>query len=207
MSRADRRGPRGGRSPGLPGTNLLPPSFKLRSSERDGGRIKRQHHPPRSPLQRLAIGQLSEERADQLRGLQRGRDALALLKTIRRCQGQRAVLASGEQGCGLGPGAAVADRTKESRSLDVFRGGLQTLWQSSQPRRRQPRTRTGKRTRLDPFEADVALIKGWLEEEPLLGSRELMELLVAHNPQRYSDRQLRTLQQPRGEDQECRGQP
>jgi hypothetical protein len=176
-------------------TNLFQPSFKLKSSERDGGRIKRQHHPPRTPLQRLlATGQLSEERADQLRELQRGSDPLALLETIRRCQGQLAVLASGEQGSGLGPGAAVADRTQESRSLEVFLGDLQTLWHSSQPRRRKPRTRTGKRTRPDPFETDVALIESWLEEEPLLGSRELMERLVAHNPQHYSERQMRTLQ-------------
>ena len=176
-------------------TNLFQPSFKLKSSERDGGRIKRQHHPPRTPLQRLlATGQVSEERADQLRELQRGSDPLVLLKTIRRCQGRLAVLASGEQGTGLGPGAAVGDRTQEIRSLEVFLGDLQTLWQSSQPRRRKPRTRTGKRTRPDPFEADVALIEGWLQAEPLLGSRELMERLVAHNPQRYSDRQMRSLQ-------------
>lgn len=151
-------------------TNLFQPSFKLKSSERDGGRIRRQHHPPRTPL--------------QLRQLQRGSDPLALLETIRRCQGQLAVLAIGEQGSGLGPGAAVADRTQESRSLEVFLGDLQTLWQSSQPRRRKPRTRPGKRTRPDPFEADVTLIEGWLEEEPLLGSRQLMERLVAHDPQR-----------------------
>ena len=176
-------------------TNLFQPSFKLKSSEREGGRIKRQHHPPRTPLQRLlATGQMSEERADQLRELQRGSDPLVLLETIRRCQGRLAVLASGEQGTGLGPGAAVGDRTQESRSLEVFLGDLQTLWQSSQPRRRKPRTRTGKRTRPDPFEADVALIEGWLQAEPLLGSRGLMERLVAHNPQRYSERQMRTLQ-------------
>jgi len=176
-------------------TNLFQPSFKLKSSERDGGRIKRQHHPPRTPLQRLlATGQMSEERADQLRELQRGSDPLVLLETIRRCQGRLAVLASCEQGTGLGPGAAVGDRTQESRSLEVFLGDLQTLWQSSQPRRRKPRTRTGKRTRPDPFEADVALIEGWLQAEPLLGSRGLMERLVAHNPQRYSERQMRTLQ-------------
>jgi hypothetical protein len=55
-------------------------------------------------------------------------------------------------------------------------------------------TRTGKRTRPDPFEADVALIEGWLQAEPLLSSRELLERLVDHNPQRYSDRQRRSLQ-------------
>jgi len=31
-------------------TNLFQPSFKLKSSVREGGRIKRQHHPPRTPL-------------------------------------------------------------------------------------------------------------------------------------------------------------
>jgi hypothetical protein len=176
-------------------TNLFQPSFKLKSSERDGGRIKRQHHPPRTPLQRLlATGQVSEEKTAQLRELQRRTDPLVLLETIRRCQGQLALLANGEQDAGLGPGAGGADRTSESRSLEVFLGDLQTLWHSSQPRRRKPRTRTGKRSRPDPFEADVALIEEWLEAEPLLGSRALMKRLVAHDPERYSDRQMRTLQ-------------
>jgi hypothetical protein len=176
-------------------TNLFQPSFKLKSSERDGGRIKRQHHPPRTPLQRLlATGQVSEEKTAQLRELQRRTDPLVLLETIRRCQGQLALLASGEQDAGLGPGAGGADRSSESRSLEVFLGDLQTLWHASQPRRRKPRPRTGKRTRPDPFEAEVALIEGWLEAEPLLGSRALMERLVAHDPERYSDRQMRTLQ-------------
>ena len=45
-------------------TNLFQPSFKLKSSERDGGRIKRQHHPPRMPLQRLInSGALTLEQA------------------------------------------------------------------------------------------------------------------------------------------------
>ena len=176
-------------------TNLFQPSFKLKSSERDGGRIKRQHHPPRTPLQRLlAAGQLSDERAAQLRELQRGSDPLALLETIRRCQGQLAVLASGEQGAGLGPGAGGGDRRDESQSLEVFLGDLQTLWQTSQPRRRRPRPRTGKRSRPDPFEPDVGLIEGWLQAEPMLSSRVLMDRLIAHDPERYSERQMRTLQ-------------
>lgn len=40
----------------------------------------------------------------------------------------------------------------------------------------------------------MALIEDWLEAEPLLGSRELMARVVAHDPERYSDRQMRTLQ-------------
>ena len=45
-------------------TNLFQPSFKLKSSVREGGRIKRQHHPPRTPLQQLLrTGVLSEQEA------------------------------------------------------------------------------------------------------------------------------------------------
>ena len=145
-------------------TNLFQPSFKLKSSERDGGRIKRQHHPPRTPLQRLlAAGQLSDERAAQLRELQRGSDPLALLETIRRCQGQLAVLASGEQGAGLGPGAGGGDRRDESRSLEVFLGDLQTLWQASQTTDRETvapgsvRTRRGGDRGLAAGRADAEL--------------------------------------------------
>jgi hypothetical protein len=43
-------------------TNLFQPSFKLKSRVREGGRIKRQHHPPRTPLQQqlLRTGVLSD---------------------------------------------------------------------------------------------------------------------------------------------------
>ena len=35
---------------------------------------------------------------------------------------------------------------------------------------------------------------GWVEAEPLLSSKELMQLLAADKPERSSDRQMRTLQ-------------
>ncbi len=67
--------------------NLFQPSFKLKTSERQGARIKRQHHPPRTPLQRLIkSGLLAQEHVDGLRDLQRISDPVVLLGTIRRCQ-------------------------------------------------------------------------------------------------------------------------
>jgi hypothetical protein len=46
--------------------NLFQPSFKLKSNERDGGRIKRQNHPPRTPQQRLIkSGALPQEQAER----------------------------------------------------------------------------------------------------------------------------------------------
>jgi hypothetical protein len=176
-------------------TNLFQPSFKLKSSERDGGRIKRQHHPPRTPLQRLlASGTLSEESAAHWRQLQQRSDPVALLTTIRRCQGQLAVLASGETGAGLQGAAAERDLAAENRSLEVFLGGLQTLWQNNQPRRRKSKPRTGKRTRPDPFEPDVERIEQWLQAEPHLSAKTVLARLIELNPQRYGERHLRTLQ-------------
>lgn len=176
-------------------TNLFQPSFKLKSSERDGGRIKRQHHPPRTPLQRLlASGTLSEETAAHWRQLQQRSDPVALLTTIRRCQGQLALLASGEHVSGLQGAAMERDLAAENRSLEVFLGGLQTLWQNNQPRRRKPKPRTGKRTRPDPFEPDVERIEQWLQAEPHLNAKTVLARLIELHPQRYGERHLRTLQ-------------
>ncbi len=176
-------------------TNLVQPSFKLKTNERQGARIKRQHHPPRTPLQRLInSGLLAQEHFGGLRDLQRSTDPVVLLGTIRRCQGQLAVLASGEQGSMNGSAQAERDLAAENMSLEVFLGGLQTLWHSSQPRRRKPKPRTGKRSRPDPFEPDVELIEEWLQAEPLIRAKTLMERLITHNPKRYGMHHLRTLQ-------------
>jgi len=176
-------------------TNLFQPSFKLKASERHGARIKRQHHPPRTPLQRLIkSGALPTEQAQALQDQQRRTDPVALLNTIRRCQGQLAVLASGDQNTRDQAGTAARDLAAENRSLEVFLGGLQTLWHSSQPRRRKPKPRSGKRSRPDPFEPDVEQIEAWLKAEPMLRGKELLERLIQHNPERYGKRHLRTLQ-------------
>ena len=176
-------------------TNLFQPSFKLKSSERDGGRIKRQHHPPRTPLQRLlASDTLSEETAAQWRQLQQRSDPVALLTTIRRCQGQLALLASGENGSGLQGAATERDLAAENRSLEMFLGGLQSLWQNNQPRRRKPKPRTGKRTRPDPFEQDVERIEQWLQAEPQVNAKTVLARLIDLHPQHYGEHHLRTLQ-------------
>ncbi|QPN56311.1 hypothetical protein I1E95_14640 [Synechococcus sp. CBW1107] len=132
--------------------------------------------------------------ATDLSRLQRRSDPVALLTTIRRCQGQLAVLASGEQGSALQASRTDRDLAAENRSLEVFLGGLQTLWQTNQPRRRKPKPRTGKRTRPDPFAADVERIEQWLQAEPQLQAKTLLERLIRHNPDHYGARHLRTLQ-------------
>lgn len=38
---------------------------------------------------------------------------------------------------------------------------------------------------MDPFEVHAALIPQWLEAEPDLGSQELLERLIAFDPEHY----------------------
>ena len=46
----------------------------------------------------------------------------------------------------------------------------------------------------DPFEPDVELNEQWLQAEPLISAKTLMERLIAHNTERYGECHLRTLQ-------------
>ena len=120
---------------------------------------------------------------------------MTLLETIRRCQAQLAVLASGEKAGQPGDGALLpVDPQAENRSLESFLSGLQLLWKDSQPRPKRAKPRTGKRTRVDPFEADAERIRKWLAEEPIVTPKELMERLIEQDPERYSMRHLRTMQ-------------
>ena len=50
------------------------------------------------------------------------------------------------------------------------------------------------RSRPDPFEGVWSEILGWLQNQPDVGAAELMDRLIRRYPDRYSRRQLRTLQ-------------
>jgi hypothetical protein len=152
-------------------TNLFQPSFKLKSSERDGGRIKRQHHPPRTPLQQL------------------------LLATMRSCQSRLALLISGQRASAMaGDPLSWQTPEEEKRELERFLQGLQALWRQSRPLQKKPKPRQGRRSRVDPFEAHADLIPQWLEAEADVGSQELLERLIALDPERYGPQHKRTLQ-------------
>ena len=54
--------------------------------------------------------------------------------------------------------------------------------------------RRGVRTRPDPFEGVWCEILDWLQQQPDAKAGELLDRLMARYPNRYSRRQLRTLQ-------------
>jgi hypothetical protein len=177
-------------------TNLFQPSFKLKSSVREGGRIKRVHHPPRTPLQQLLrSGMLSDLDAQELRALRKRCDPVALLATVRSCQSRLALLISGQHANAMA-GDPLAWQTPEAekRELERFLKGLQALWRQSRPLQKKPKPRQGRRSRVDPFESHAALIPQWLEAEPDVASKDLLERLIAMDPERYRPQHKRTLQ-------------
>lgn len=134
-------------------TNLNQPSFKLKETIREGAKLKRRHHPPRTPQQRLlALGTCRDSQQKAQEELQRSSDPVALLETVRRCQASLASLSAGQDHQEQRPRTGAVDpeqASKEQRTLSRFLRNLQLLWQESQPlpeprqkRRYTPRQRT-----------------------------------------------------------------
>jgi len=68
-------------------TNIYQPSFKLKETIREGARLKRRHHPPRTPQERLlALSQLRDAHqiAAALEELQRSSDPVAICSSCGR---------------------------------------------------------------------------------------------------------------------------
>jgi hypothetical protein len=107
-------------------TNLFQPSFKLKSSVREGARIKRQYHPPRPPLQQLLhTGVLSNQEIQDLRELRKRCDPVALLTTMRSCQGRLALLINGQRASAMaGDLLTWQPPEEEKRELEGLSAGF-----------------------------------------------------------------------------------
>ncbi|MFM7240243.1 MAG: transposase family protein [Cyanobium sp.] len=179
-------------------TNLYQPSFKLKETIREGAKLKRRHHPPRTPQQRLlALGQLRDAQQKALEEQQRSSDPVALLETVRRCQASLASLSVGQQHQEQRPRAGAVDPEqagKEQRTLSRFLRNLQLLWKESQPlpeprekRRYTPRQRT-------LFAEHQEQIEHWLEGEASMHATEILRRLMALAPGTYHEGQLRSME-------------
>ena len=104
-------------------------------------------------------------------------DPVALLHAIREAQAALVALSSPDHG-----------EPAQQDSLEQFLSQLPTLWQQGENRPTHvPRTRGPRhwRTRSDPFEGAWQDILGWLETEPDITARTILDRLCSH---------LRTLQ-------------
>ena len=137
---------------------------------------------------------LSDAEAQGLRELRKRCDPVALLATMRSCQSRLALLISGQRASAMaGDPLSWQTPEEEKRQLERFLQGLQALWRQSKPLQKKPKPRQG-RSRVDPFEAHADPIPQWLEAEADVGSQELLERLIALDPDRYGPQHKRTLQ-------------
>ena len=113
-------------------------------------------------------------------------DPVSLLHTIREAQSALATI-----------NATDSATVPQSESLERFLSSLPELWRQGEvhpthaPRKRK---RRGIRTRPDPFEGVWCEILDCLQQQPDAKAAELLDRLMACYPNRYSRRQLRTLQ-------------
>ena len=179
-------------------TNLYQPSFKLKETIREGAKLKRRHHPPRTPQERLlALSQLRDAQRKALEELQRSSDPVALLETVRRCQASLASLLAVQENHEQRPRTGELDpeqASKELRSLSRFLSNLQLLWQESQPlpEPKQKRRYTPRRRTL--FAEHQEQIEQWLESETCMNAAEILRRLMALAPGRYHEGQLRSME-------------
>ena len=123
--------------------------------------------------------------------IQREQDPLKLLHEIRRTQ--EALVSLSTDGS--------LSQTQQS-SLEEFLAQLPELWKRGQasPTHQPKPTRTRTyRTHPDPFEGDWTTILEWLEKQPDATATSLLERLIAKSPERYDEKQLRSLQRRVGQ--------
>jgi len=167
--------------------NFFQPSFKLAEKTREGARVRKRHHPPATPCQRLLADPRTPATVrDRVMALKANLDPVRLLAEIRAAQ-QRLVSLADKPMTGDAP----------APTLEVFLDGLRTAWKESEVRpTAQPAVKAVRwwRSRRDPFETTWPLLRQWFDAEPERTGRELFERLQAEHPGVYPDGQLRTLQ-------------
>lgn len=172
-------------------TNLFQPSFKLKEKKRIGARVIKRYHPPTPPAARvLAHAAVDEKSKARLRQLLTQADPVVLLAEIRAAQaelGQR-VDRRGIEAAGVQP--IVMDRDRLAASLKTaWRDGERRATHRRPYRRHKPIPR--RPSMLDGVQAEI---RTWLDADPTISALEVLTRLKANDPERFTDRHLRTVQ-------------
>ena len=171
--------------------NFFQPSFKLKSKTRDGAHVTKRYSAPLTPYERLlASGCLDEASTVQLAEQFLTLDPVALLHAIRTAQEALAGFAA--------TGSAPSRAPGNSQDIDTFVHGLAAAWKSGEARpthRRKVTPHHWWRSRADPFEHTWPTVEAWLQNEPGVSAKALLQRLAAMLPDVYATTaQLRTLQ-------------
>lgn len=170
--------------------NFFQPCFKLKAKTRDGAFVKKTYHAPLTPYERiLGSAAIDEAIKQRLRTQFAELDPVRLLQAMREAQRAIAEFAAS--------GAAPASAPPET-DLPAFLAGLSTAWSEGEVRpthRKTPSATHWWKNRADPFEHTWPTLEKWLEAEPGVAAKDLMQRLAVMIPDVYANcAQLRTLQ-------------
>jgi len=170
-------------------TNLLQPSFKLRSKTRIGARVIKEYHPPVPPAHRvLAHGRVSIEAKTAIQQMLLEADPVLLFAEIRAAQEDlgRRVNQRGVAGETCQPEEPAAD--PPSVALNAASGEQRVIHRRPYTRRKLPPRRPRM---LDTHEAQV---RAWLMVEPGITAVEVLRRLQDIAPSAFAAKHLRTVQ-------------
>jgi hypothetical protein len=172
--------------------NDFQPSFKLKERVREGSKVRKTYFSPATPCDRLlARADVDEATKNILRTQQARLDPMELLHRIRQGQSALAALSRGKPAEG-----------PDQESLNEFLAALPELWQKGEARpthRKETSKVRNWRTREDPFKNVWADILVWLQKEPDMTAKTLLEQLNEKHPGEFHVKMHRTLQRRIGE--------
>jgi hypothetical protein len=171
-------------------TNVLQPSFKLRSKSRIGAKVVKKYHPPTPPANRVLAHQaISSVAKAKLAQLLATADPIALLTEIRAAQedlGRRV----DQRGMGTLAEDAIESPREPAVAPLALKGGEQRAIHRRPYRRRQPVPRRAHM--LDAFEDQA---RNWLKRQPGMTAVEILKRLREIAPAgTFTDKHLRTVQ-------------
>lgn len=171
--------------------NFFQPSFKLKEKRREGAKVIKRYHPPSTPYERaLAHPKVTAAVKKRLRDQYRSLDPVRLLAEIRATQEElgnrvdrRAGQARGLQCASTNNAPAIAARFAKTLGRTATVGETRATHRRT---RRPYKTRVRMPSRLDPH---IAVIEGWLAEQPQLTALAIVGRLSEKYPEEFGTRQ------------------
>src|SRR4051795_12428240 len=171
--------------------NFFQPSFKLKEKRREGAKVIKRYHLPSTPYERaLAHPKVTAAVKKRLRDQYRSLDPVGLLAEIRATQdelGNRV-----DRRAGQVRGLQAASTSTAPATTATFAKTLGKTTTSGEPRATHRRTRRPYKTRvrmpskLDPH---IAVIEGWLAEQPQLTALTIVCRLSEKYPEDFGPTQ------------------
>ncbi len=170
-------------------TNVIQPSFKLKSKKREGARVTKRYHAPEPPAERLLVhSHVADDVKQAIRHIQAGADPVILIDEIRAAQealGQWVDRKGTTKDVLI---AAAKDNTSLASAAQARGGETRTIHRRPYRRRKPIPERPGM------VAAYRDQLRTWMDQDPKLSAAAALERLTALAPDVFGPRHLRTIQ-------------